>query len=112
MRICLDVVVRSNKVMMSPQLTSMCEIVLSGTETVLDLLVDSSYGMFPAIMDATVKKSRPNIVSNTNLDADDPLEDSDRDTSDDEEDDTAELMAELNRIKKEREAEQVISCSI
>lgn len=42
-----------------------------------------------------------------NLDADEPLEDSDRESSDEDEDDTAELMAELNRIKKEREAEQV-----
>ena len=45
-----------------------------------------------------------------NLDADEPLDDSDVeedvDDSEDDEDDTAALMAELQRIKKERAAEQ------
>lgn len=43
------------------------------------------------------------------MDADDPLEDSDADDAEedsDDEDDTAALMAELQRIKKERAAEQ------
>jgi len=45
-----------------------------------------------------------------NLDADDPLEDSDADTDDsdddDDDDDTAALMAELQKIKKEKAAEE------
>lgn len=50
---------------------------------------------------STAKKPRLEQISASNLDADDPLdEDDDSDESD--EDDTAELMAELNRIKKER----------
>ncbi|XP_055345874.1 protein CWC15 homolog [Paramacrobiotus metropolitanus] len=56
----------------------------------------------------SAKKARVEAITPGNLDADEPLDDSDKDTSDEEdEDDTAELMAELNRIKKEREAEQV-----
>ncbi|CAG7727020.1 unnamed protein product [Allacma fusca] len=60
-----------------------------------------------AIQPPPSKKSR---VDPANLDADDPLDDSDvegdgDDTSDDE-DDTAALMAELQRIKKERAADQ------
>lgn len=48
-------------------------------------------------------------VSTVNLDADDPVDDDDEDDDDDEsddEDDTAELMAELQRIKKERSSEK------
>ncbi|GAB6019650.1 complexed with cef1p [Chamberlinius hualienensis] len=55
------------------------------------------------------KKLRLDQIPTANLDADDPLDgDDDEDDSDDseDEDDTAELMAELNRIKKERAVEQ------
>jgi len=47
-------------------------------------------------------------VSTVNLDADDPVDDDDDDDDDDDsdEDDTAELMAELQRIKKERASEK------
>lgn len=49
-------------------------------------------------------------VSTVNLDADDPVDDDDDDDDEDDdesdEDDTAELMAELQRIKKERSAEK------
>ena len=45
-------------------------------------------------------------MSAANLDADDPVDSSSGSDSDDSEDDTAELMAELNRIKKERAEEQ------
>jgi protein CWC15 len=63
----------------------------------------------PLSIESSSKKLRSEPVSLLNLDADEPQEDSDKDSSDDDEDedDTAELMAELNRIKKEREAEQV-----
>ncbi|CAL8075238.1 unnamed protein product [Orchesella dallaii] len=59
-----------------------------------------------AIQQPPAKKSK---IDPANLDADDPLEDSDADDADedsDDEDDTAALMAELQRIKKERAAEQ------
>jgi protein CWC15 len=59
-----------------------------------------------AIQPPPTKKSR---VDPANLDADDPLDDSDveeGDESSDDEDDTAALMAELQRIKKERAADQ------
>jgi len=52
------------------------------------------------------KKSR---TYHANLDADEPVDDSDADDAEDDsddEDDTAALMAELQRIKKERAAEQ------
>jgi len=52
------------------------------------------------------KKQRLDQVSAANLDADDPVDSSSGSDSDDSEDDTAELMAELNRIKKERAEEQ------
>ncbi|KAK7474405.1 hypothetical protein BaRGS_00034359 [Batillaria attramentaria] len=42
-----------------------------------------------------------------NLDADDPLDDDDEDEDSDDEDDTAELLAELQKIKKERANEKV-----
>jgi len=47
-------------------------------------------------------------VSTVNLDADDPVDDDDDDDDDEssDEDDTAELMAELQRIKKERASEK------
>lgn len=69
---------------------------------------DDSYANQLAI-DGSTKKPRGEPVSLANLDADEPRGNSDADSSDDDEDedDTAELMAELNRIKKEREAEQV-----
>jgi protein CWC15 len=59
-----------------------------------------------AVQAPPAKKSK---IDPANLDADDPLEDSDADDADedsDDEDDTAALMAELQRIKKERAAEQ------
>jgi len=59
-----------------------------------------------AITQPPQKKAK---VDTANLDADDPIDDSDVDESeeeDDEEDDTAALMAELQRIKKERAADQ------
>ncbi|CAB4038194.1 spliceosome-associated CWC15 homolog [Paramuricea clavata] len=54
------------------------------------------------------KRSRVDQVPATNLDADDPVDDDDSDDSDesDDEDDTAELLAELQRIKKERAQEE------
>jgi len=54
------------------------------------------------------KRQRLDHVSASNLDADDPVDESDSDfDSDDSEDDTAELMAELTRIKKERAEEAI-----
>uniref|UniRef100_T1IZQ4 Uncharacterized protein n=1 Tax=Strigamia maritima TaxID=126957 RepID=T1IZQ4_STRMM len=53
------------------------------------------------------KKPRLDQIPAANLDADDPIDDDDDDSSDSDEDTTAELMAELNRIKKERAAEQL-----
>jgi len=55
---------------------------------------------------------RPRIeggVTTANLDADDPVDDEDEEDEDesDDEDDTAELMAELQRIKKERQQESL-----
>jgi hypothetical protein len=51
------------------------------------------------------KRARTEQISTANLDADDPLDDDDSDASDSDEDDTAQLLAELNRIKKERAQE-------
>lgn len=51
------------------------------------------------------KKARLDQLPAANLDADDPL-DEDDDSDDSDEDDTAELMAELNQIKKERAQEE------
>lgn len=56
-----------------------------------------------------VKRPRLDQIPAANLDADDPIDAGDADDLDDDddsEDDTAELMAELNRIKRERAAEQ------
>ncbi|ODN05448.1 Protein CWC15 A [Orchesella cincta] len=66
----------------------------------------SSSSSAGAIQQPPAKKSK---IDPANLDADDPIEDSDADDADedsDDEDDTAALMAELQRIKKERAAEQ------
>ncbi|XP_076338942.1 spliceosome-associated protein CWC15 [Tachypleus tridentatus] len=53
------------------------------------------------------KKPRLDQIPASNLDADDPVDEDDEDDSgDSDEDDTAELMAELNRIKKERAQEE------
>lgn len=49
------------------------------------------------------KRSRQEAITSTNLDADDPIDDDDSDSDD--EDDTAELLAELQRIKRERAEE-------
>ncbi|GFT47741.1 spliceosome-associated protein CWC15 homolog [Nephila pilipes] len=51
------------------------------------------------------KKSRLDQLPAANLDADDPVDDDDE-SDDSDEDNTAELMAELNRIKKERAQEE------
>jgi len=53
------------------------------------------------------KRSRGSELTQANLDADDKLSDQDEDDSseDDDEDDTAELLAELQRIKRERAEE-------
>ncbi|KAK3095650.1 hypothetical protein FSP39_017160 [Pinctada imbricata] len=48
------------------------------------------------------KRPRLEQIPAANLDADDPVDDDDDDESSDDEDDAAELMAELQRIKKER----------
>ncbi|KAK2191295.1 hypothetical protein NP493_56g09007 [Ridgeia piscesae] len=56
--------------------------------------------------DSVVSKRARIEQSSANLDADDPIDDDeDEDTESEDEDDTAELLAELNRIKKERAAE-------
>ncbi|KAF8796479.1 Spliceosome-associated protein CWC15 like protein [Argiope bruennichi] len=54
---------------------------------------------------SSAKKSRLEQLPAANLDADDPLDDDDE-SDDSDEDNTAELMAELNRIKKERAQEE------
>ncbi|CAB3382268.1 Hypothetical predicted protein [Cloeon dipterum] len=51
------------------------------------------------------KRARTDQMSTANLDADDPIDEDDSDASDSDDDDTAQLMAELNRIKKERATE-------
>lgn len=53
------------------------------------------------------KRPRLDQIPASNLDADDPVEDEDedQDDDDDDDDDTAELLAELQKIKKERAAE-------
>ncbi|XP_070537744.1 spliceosome-associated protein CWC15 homolog [Ptychodera flava] len=58
---------------------------------------------------SSTKRPRVEQIPAANLDADDPIDDDDdddSDTSDDDDDDTAELLAELNKIKKERATEQ------
>ena len=54
---------------------------------------------------STAKRQKVDQVPAASLDADDPLDEDDSD-SDSDEDDTEALMAELQRIKKERAAEQ------
>ncbi|XP_030837997.1 protein CWC15 homolog A [Strongylocentrotus purpuratus] len=56
---------------------------------------------------SSTKRPRLEQIPAANLDADDPLdnEDEDDDASDDSDDETAELLAELNKIKKERAQE-------
>ncbi|KAL5005547.1 hypothetical protein ScPMuIL_019003 [Solemya velum] len=59
--------------------------------------------------DSSSSSKRPRLeqIPAANLDADDPLDDDDEEEDDsDDEDDTAELLAELNKIKKERAAEK------
>ncbi|XP_069104057.1 spliceosome-associated protein CWC15 homolog [Argopecten irradians] len=53
------------------------------------------------------KRPRLEQIPAANLDADDPIDDDDDDDSSSDEDDTAELMAELQKIKKERANERV-----
>jgi len=52
-----------------------------------------------------VKRSRQEAINMANLDADDPVDDSDSDDGDSD-DDTAILMAELNKIKAEKQQEE------
>jgi len=52
------------------------------------------------------KRSRNEAISMANLDADDPVDQSDSDSDDDSDDDTAMLMAELNKIKAEKAADE------
>jgi len=60
-----------------------------------------------SVNEPQTSSKRPRIEQNRNLDADDPVDDSDEDSDDsDDEDDTAELLAELQRIKKERAQEE------
>lgn len=54
---------------------------------------------------SNTKKPRLDQLPSTNLDADDPL-DEDDESDESEEENTAELMAELNRIRKERAQEE------
>ncbi|KAL4220346.1 complexed with cef1p [Mactra antiquata] len=56
--------------------------------------------------DSGSKRPRLEQIPAANLDADDPIDDDDEDDSSDDEDDTAELLAELNKIKKERAREK------
>lgn len=69
----------------------------------------SSSSSRPQSVSSSSKKPRITAAV-TNIDADDPLEDDDEEDNDEEEDsdedDTAELMAELNRIKRERAQEE------
>lgn len=60
------------------------------------------------ITESSSKRSRLDQIPPANLDADDPVDDDDSDDSNesDDEDDTAELLAELQRIKKERAQEE------
>jgi len=56
---------------------------------------------------SSAKKPRlDQLAAGGNLDADDPVDDDEEQDDSDDEDDTAELMAELARIKKEREADK------
>lgn len=52
--------------------------------------------------DSGSKRPRLEQIPAANLDADDPLDDDEEEDSSDDEDDTAELLAELQKIKKER----------
>ncbi|XP_041482980.1 protein CWC15 homolog [Lytechinus variegatus] len=54
---------------------------------------------------SSTKRPRLEQIPAANLDADDPLDNDDDDASDDSDDETAELLAELNKIKKERAQE-------
>jgi len=66
----------------------------------------SSSSATASVSVSSAKKPRlDQIGAGSNIDADDPLDDDDDQEDDDDEDDTAELMAELARIKKEREAD-------
>ncbi|CAG2117452.1 unnamed protein product [Medioppia subpectinata] len=60
-----------------------------------------------ASISSSNKKQRVEAITgvNANIDADEVLDDSEDSDSDDSEDDTQELLAELNRIKKERAVE-------
>jgi len=68
----------------------------------------SSASRVSSITSSASKKARIEAAPTpANLDADDPIEEEDSDEeSDSDEDDTAELLAELNRIKRERAMEE------
>ncbi|XP_054167293.1 protein CWC15 homolog [Oppia nitens] len=59
-----------------------------------------------ASISSATKKPRLEAITNANIDADEVLDDSDDSDSDESEDDTQELLAELNRIKRERAQEE------
>ncbi|KAH7699342.1 CWC15 protein [Aphelenchoides avenae] len=61
-----------------------------------------------ASLTPAAKKPKVDAPPTAALDADDPLDELDTDEDDDDSDDDAELMAELERIKKERAAERAI----
>lgn len=56
-------------------------------------------------LEQNTKRQKTEAVQPTNLDADDPVE-SENSDSDDSDDDTAALLEELNKIKKERAADE------
>jgi len=56
--------------------------------------------------DSGSKRPRLEQIPAANLDADDPIDDDDDEEDSDDEDDTAELLAELQKIKKERVEEK------
>jgi len=67
----------------------------------------------PSLPSSSSSAKKPRLEGSgvaVNLDADDPIDDDDdddEDADDSDEDDTAELMAELQRIKKDRQAEKM-----
>lgn len=73
----------------------------SAAPTVTPALTSSA-----ASSSSSSKRPRLDQVSTANLDADDPIDEDDSDDSDSDGDDTAQLLAELQRIKKERASEQ------
>ena len=61
----------------------------------------------PSVQSSSNKRARLEGPSTNNLDADEPLDDSDEsEDSDSDDDDTAALMAELQKIKREKAVEE------